>query len=166
MTTKPEPQPEGKLIMDARKRARLSGREAARRAGISEGRWRQIVNGYMVVTKGVYSPVVGAPADTVSMKAMADNLPEGAVWAGFGNNARDGAEGIMAQPGDAGRPGFTLGTYLHGPLLPRNPHLADYILLCALADAGVTELEPLDDRDEWAAHASFAQRWQQPRQPR
>jgi len=92
--------------------------------------------------------------------------PLGSVVSGFGNNARDGAEGIMAQPGDTGRPGFTLGTYLHGPLLPRNPHLADYILLCALAESGVTELEPLDDRDEWAAHASFAQRWQQSRQPR
>jgi transcriptional regulator with XRE-family HTH domain len=77
MTTKPEPQPEGKLITDARKRARLSGREAARRAGISEGRWRQIVNGYMVVTKGVYSPVVGAPADTIARMAQSvDVTPE------------------------------------------------------------------------------------------
>jgi transcriptional regulator with XRE-family HTH domain len=77
MTTKPDPQPEGILIMDARKRARLSGREAARRAGISEGRWRQIVNGYMVVTKGVYSPVVGAPADTVARMAQSvDVSPE------------------------------------------------------------------------------------------
>jgi transcriptional regulator with XRE-family HTH domain len=77
MTTKPEPQPEGKLITDARKRARLSGREAARRAGISEGRWRQIVNGYMVVTKGVYSPVVGAPAETIARMAQSvDVTPE------------------------------------------------------------------------------------------
>jgi transcriptional regulator with XRE-family HTH domain len=77
MTTKPQPQPEGKLITDARKRARLSGREAARRAGISEGRWRQIVNGYMVVTKGVYSPVVGAPAETIARMAQSvDVTPE------------------------------------------------------------------------------------------
>jgi transcriptional regulator with XRE-family HTH domain len=77
MTTKPDPQPEGKLITDARKRARLSGREAARRAGISEGRWRQIVNGYMVVTKGVYSPVVGAPAETIARMAQSvDVTPE------------------------------------------------------------------------------------------
>jgi transcriptional regulator with XRE-family HTH domain len=77
MTTKPQPQPEGELITDARKRARLSGREAARRAGISEGRWRQIVNGYMVVTKGVYSPVVGAPADTIARMAQSvDVTPE------------------------------------------------------------------------------------------
>jgi transcriptional regulator with XRE-family HTH domain len=77
MTTKPDPQPEGKLITEARKRARLSGREAARRAGISEGRWRQIVNGYMVVTKGVYSPVVGAPAETIARMAQSvDVTPE------------------------------------------------------------------------------------------
>ncbi len=93
-------------------------------------------------------------------------LPLGQVVSGFGNNARDGAEGIMTLPGDGGRPGFELGTYLHGPLLPRNPHLADYILLCAMAESGVTELAPLDDRDEWAAHASFAQRWLPARQGR
>jgi len=37
--------------------------------------------------------------------------------------------------------------------------LADYILLCALAGQGVTELRPLDDHDEWAAHRAFAARW-------
>jgi transcriptional regulator with XRE-family HTH domain len=90
MTTKPEPQPEGKLIMDARKRARLSGREAARRAGISEGRWRQIVNGYMVVTKGVYSPVVGAPADTVARMAQSvDVTPEQLEEAGRADAAEE-----------------------------------------------------------------------------
>lgn len=90
MTTKPEPQPEGKLITDARKRARLSGREAARRAGISEGRWRQIVNGYMVVTKGVYSPVVGAPADTVARMAHSvDVTPEQLEEAGRADAAEE-----------------------------------------------------------------------------
>ena len=34
-----------------------------------------------------------------------------------------------------------------------------FILLCALAGQGVTELSPLDDRDEWAAHSAFATRW-------
>jgi transcriptional regulator with XRE-family HTH domain len=83
MTTKPEPQPEGKLITEARKRARLSGREAARRAGISEGRWRQIVNGYIVVAKGVYSPVVAAPAGTVARMAQTVDLsPEALAAAG------------------------------------------------------------------------------------
>jgi transcriptional regulator with XRE-family HTH domain len=90
MSTKPEPQPEGKLITDARKRARLSGREAAKRAGISEGRWRQIVNGYMVVTKGVYSPVVGAPADTIARMAQSvDVTPEQLEAAGRADAAEE-----------------------------------------------------------------------------
>ncbi|HEX6473302.1 MAG TPA: helix-turn-helix transcriptional regulator [Streptosporangiaceae bacterium] len=90
MTTKPEPQPEGKLITEARKRARLSGREAARRAGISEGRWRQIVNGYIVVAKGVYSPVVGAPANTIARMAQTVDLtPEALEAAGRADAAEE-----------------------------------------------------------------------------
>ncbi len=85
--------------------------------------------------------------------------PLGRVLRGYGNNGRDGSEGFMALPGAGGRPGLRLGTYLHGPLLPRNPHLTDYILQCALSTKGVSELRPLDDREEWAAHAAFAKRW-------
>ena len=51
--------------------------------------------------------------------------PLGRVVFGFGNNGRDGAEGC--------RSGRALGTYLHGPLLPRNPWLADWLLAQALA---------------------------------
>jgi len=44
-------------------------------------------------------------------------------------------------------------TYLHGPLLPRNPHLADWLLAAALRRRGEqTPLPALDDRLEWAAH--------------
>jgi hypothetical protein len=49
-------------------RAKLSAREAARRAGISEGRWRQIAGGYQVVSAGVYAPVRG-PAQTLARMA-------------------------------------------------------------------------------------------------
>jgi transcriptional regulator with XRE-family HTH domain len=49
-------------------RAKLSAREAARRAGISEGRWRQIASGYQVVSAGVYAPVRG-PAQTLARMA-------------------------------------------------------------------------------------------------
>jgi hypothetical protein len=48
--------------------AKLSAREAARRAGISEGRWRQIAGGYQVVSAGVYAPVHG-PAQTLARMA-------------------------------------------------------------------------------------------------
>jgi CobQ-like glutamine amidotransferase family enzyme len=79
--------------------------------------------------------------------------PLGRVLAGFGNDGDSGFEGC--------RVGRALGTYLHGPLLPRNPWLADWILSQALAHATGGEpprLEPLPDRLEAEAHAVSARR--------
>ena len=79
--------------------------------------------------------------------------PLGRVIAGFGNDGDSGFEGC--------RVGRALGTYLHGPLLPRNPWLADWILSHALAHAtggDPPELEPLPDRLEANAHAVSAER--------
>lgn len=67
MTDRPPQPPEGQLIAAALKRMKMSQREAARRADISEGRWRQIVNGYQTVS-GSHVPVRG-PADTVARMA-------------------------------------------------------------------------------------------------
>jgi lipid II isoglutaminyl synthase (glutamine-hydrolysing) len=72
--------------------------------------------------------------------------PLGRVLAGFGNDGRSGFEGC--------RRGRVYGTYLHGPLLPRNPWFADRLL----ADALGIELEPLDDELEAQAHAVSAER--------
>jgi len=66
--------------------------------------------------------------------------PLGRVIHGFGNDGSSGFEGC--------RLGNAVGTYLHGPLLPRNPWLADWLLGRALAHAGAGEpptLTPLDD---------------------
>jgi lipid II isoglutaminyl synthase (glutamine-hydrolysing) len=68
--------------------------------------------------------------------------PLGRVLKGHGNNGSDGFEGV--------RRGNVIGTYLHGPLLPKNVWLADRLIELALG----IELEPLDDRLEDAAHAS------------
>jgi lipid II isoglutaminyl synthase (glutamine-hydrolysing) len=79
--------------------------------------------------------------------------PLGRVVAGFGNDGSSGYEGV--------RVGRALGTYLHGPLLPRNPWLADWLLAQALAHATggePPELEPLPDRLEAQAHVVSAQR--------
>jgi len=79
--------------------------------------------------------------------------PLGRVIAGFGNDGESGYEGC--------RVGRALGTYLHGPLLPRNPWLADLLLSWALAHAAGDEplaLEPLPDELERVAHAVAAQR--------
>jgi len=74
--------------------------------------------------------------------------PLGRVLHGFGNNGRDGNEGV--------RRANLIGTYLHGPLLPKNAWLADRLIALALARrTGVeTELEPLEDELELAAHES------------
>ena len=79
--------------------------------------------------------------------------PLGRVVAGFGNDGESGFEGC--------RVGRAVGTYLHGPLLPRNPWLADWLLAQALGHAtggDPPELEPLVDELEEEAHAVSAGR--------
>jgi CobQ-like glutamine amidotransferase family enzyme len=79
--------------------------------------------------------------------------PLGRVVSGFGNDGTSGAEGC--------RSGRVYGTYLHGPLLPRNPWFADRVLSEALAHATGGEpqdLEPLPDLLELAAHTVSAAR--------
>jgi CobQ-like glutamine amidotransferase family enzyme len=82
--------------------------------------------------------------------------PLGQVLPGHGNTGQDGGEGAIALPGSGGLAGLRIGTYLHGPVLPRNPHLADFVLACAVARHGMTSLPPLPDDHEWAAHATRA----------
>jgi len=80
-------------------------------------------------------------------------VPLGRVVAGFGNDGESGYEGCRVER--------AVGTYLHGPLLPRNPRLADLMLSWALAhalDGEVPELSPLDDRLETTAQAVAASR--------
>jgi hypothetical protein len=79
--------------------------------------------------------------------------PLGRVLAGFGNDGESGYEGCRA--------GRVVGTYLHGPLLPRNPWLADWLLSQALAHrtgGDAPELEQLPDELEGQAHAVSAER--------
>ncbi len=72
----------------------------------------------------------------------------GRVLSGHGNNGADGQEGVRRHN--------LVGTYLHGPLLPKNAWLADHLIALALGRRyGVRpELEPLPDTLEDAAHAS------------
>jgi lipid II isoglutaminyl synthase (glutamine-hydrolysing) len=73
--------------------------------------------------------------------------PLGRVISGFGNNGRDGLEGV--------RRGNLIGTYLHGPLLPKNAWLADRLIARALERryGAAPELAPLNDELERAAAA-------------
>jgi lipid II isoglutaminyl synthase (glutamine-hydrolysing) len=74
--------------------------------------------------------------------------PLGRVLRGHGNDGRSGFEGVRG-----GRHGTVVGTYLHGPLLPKNAHFADWLTAMALG-ISPSELEPLDDALESAAHAA------------
>ncbi|MAG36299.1 MAG: glutamine amidotransferase [Dehalococcoidia bacterium] len=85
--------------------------------------------------------------------------PLGHVLAGSGNNAHDGTEGAVSNN--------VFGTYLHGSLLPKNPHFADHLLGLALARRYGVEisgkaLTPLDDRAERQAHLAVRERWAPP----
>jgi CobQ-like glutamine amidotransferase family enzyme len=78
--------------------------------------------------------------------------PLGRVVAGFGNDGESGYEGC--------RRGRAIGTYLHGPLLPRNPWLADWLLVQAIAHRiGETPaFDALPDELETVAHGVSAAR--------
>ena len=69
----------------------------------------------------------------------------------FGNNGEDGFEGVHQ--------GNLIGTYLHGPLLPKNPQVADYLIAQAYERRGdALELAPLDDAIELEANRVMAKR--------
>ena len=72
--------------------------------------------------------------------------PLARVIAGYGNNGRDGTEGVVQAN--------AFGTYLHGSLLPKNPRFADHLIALALARRyGRGALAPRDDALEERAHA-------------
>ncbi len=91
--------------------------------------------------------------------------PLGTVLKGYGNNAEDHSEGAIYRN--------AYGTYMHGSLLPKNPHFTDYLITLALRrtyalqaqlsqDENRTNdmkpLSPLDDHLEWEAHAALLER--------
>lgn len=78
-------------------------------------------------------------------------VPLGSVTQGFGNDGRSGQEGAVTNQ--------VYGTYLHGPVLPKNPALADQLILTALRRRyGVEELDPLNDYLEQLAAKDSAGR--------
>lgn len=72
--------------------------------------------------------------------------PLAKVIKGFGNNGEDGTEGAVYRN--------WLATYMHGPFLSKNPHVADWLIKTALEVKyrKSVELKPLDDSLEWKAH--------------
>ena len=82
-----------------------------------------------------------------------DNKPLGKVLYGAGNDGKTGYEGVTYKN--------VIGTYLHGPLLPKNPQLADLLILRALRRkyGEQVELALLDDSQEKEANDYICQRF-------
>lgn len=77
--------------------------------------------------------------------------PLGKVINGFGNNGEDKTAGAIINN--------VIGCYLHGSLLPKNPHLADYLIQKALENKySNVKLKPLNDTLEWQAHQQMINR--------
>lgn len=77
--------------------------------------------------------------------------PLGHVKVGFGNNGEDKGEGMVYKN--------FLASYLHGPFLPKNPHIADYMIFNALnRKYSITEIKDLNDTIEIRAHERMLKR--------
>lgn len=77
---------------------------------------------------------------------IGDHTPLGKVFYGLGNTGKGDYEGVAYKN--------VIATYLHGPLLPKNPHVCDYLLQKALERKYGEEvtLKPLNDEMEKAAN--------------
>lgn len=90
-----------------------------------------------------FGTLVGYENHAGRTKLGRDLVPLGQVTLGAGNNGEDEKEGAIFRN--------CIGTYLHGPLLPKNPRLADWLLTQAIRHADPTNkkhylpLKPLDD---------------------
>lgn len=77
--------------------------------------------------------------------------PLGRVLSGYGNDGFSGREGCLYHN--------VVGTYIHGPLLPKNPGVADWLIARALERRyGSSGLAPLDDAEELAANRTMVNR--------
>jgi lipid II isoglutaminyl synthase (glutamine-hydrolysing) len=119
------------------------------------GKTRMI--GDVLLETDVVGPIAGFENHAGRTYLDAGAEPLGRVVSGFGNDGESGNEGC--------RLGRAIGTYLHGPLLPRNPRLADWLLQEAIAHrTGIApggeapQFEPLGDELEAQAFGVSAQR--------
>ena len=98
------------------------------------------------------APIVGFENHGGRTTLGSDAKPLGRVLGKtFGNNGEDGFEGVHQ--------GNLIGTYLHGPLLPKNPQVADYLIARAFDRRDdALELAPLDDAVELEANRVMAKR--------
>jgi lipid II isoglutaminyl synthase (glutamine-hydrolysing) len=104
-----------------------------------------------LVVDSVWGQLVGFENHSGQTKLDATQPALGKVVKGYGNNETSGQEGAVVNN--------AFGTYLHGPMLPKNPKFTDHMILTALQRKhAVSELEPLDDKLEYATAAVAAKR--------
>ena len=102
--------------------------------------------------KGLTLPVVGFENHGGRTYLGKNIQPFGEVIVGFGNNGEDKTEGAIYKE--------SFGTYAHGPILPKNPEFADYLITKALERKynSKIELKPLDESLEEKARIAIAKR--------
>lgn len=110
---------------------------------------KRLIGNVVLNSKLCQSPVVGFE-NHGGRTDIGNHEPLGAVKHGFGNNGETEAEGVVYKN--------LIGTYLHGPLLPKNPELCDLILLRALKHKypDFNSLSPLNDTLEKNANEYIA----------
>lgn len=111
----------------------------------------RLIGNIAIQTSFFETPVVGFE-NHGGYTVLSENVkPLGRVMAGYGNDGASGYEGCHYNN--------VIGTYIHGPLLPKNPMLADYILQTALQRRyGSFTLDPLDDAVENEANVYMCHR--------
>lgn len=113
----------------------------------TEGRKDRLVGNILLEAEidGVRASLVGFENHSGRTYYQEPGLqPLGKVVVGYGNNGEDKNEGI--------RSANLIGTYLHGPLLPKNPLLADFFIKNICVRKGVAFNSSLDDSIEHIAH--------------
>lgn len=102
--------------------------------------------GNVVVESEHLGTLVGFENHSGLTTLLGDTKPLGRVVIGHGNNGADGTEGAIYKN--------AIGCYLHGALLPKNPHLTDWLLQAGLQHRydDYVEIGTLGDTLEQAAH--------------
>ncbi len=108
--------------------------------------------GNAVINTPEFGEVVGYENHSGLTYLADESIAFGTVISGAGNNGKDLTEGIKYHN--------CIGTYLHGPLLPKNPRVTDFLIRKALENKTkkFQKLEPLNDNLERRAHKSAAKR--------
>ncbi len=113
----------------------------------TRGHEKRMIGGVVLETE--FGEVVGFENHSGSTVLATGQPPFGRVRSGRGNNGSDGTEGAVRH--------HVVGSYLHGPILPANPRLADHLIARAAEVATGRAFEPGDLDDTLADQARVRQ---------